>query len=159
MPEKVAIPISFFEYTAEFSRPVLAALMDRAHIVQAVFDALMPWKADIDNLEPITTGKPSEQGVSFKLPEKRVKFFFGAGSCKFTKDDANWAVAEETITILRSALEAFKKTSGAEISLQNTAVMLHLQPQNKTFLEILKPFLSPAIQSLHNLPPKRVLPS
>jgi hypothetical protein len=148
MPEKVTIPISFFEYTAEFSRPILAALMDRAVIVQAIFDALKPWNADIDNIEPITTGKPSEQGVNFKLPEKKVKFFFGAGSCRFTKDDADWAAAEEMITILTSALGALKSTSGAEISLQKTAIVLHLQPRNVTFLEILKPFLSPAIQAL-----------
>src|ERR1035438_5328654 len=105
MPEKVSIPISFLEYTAGFERPVFAAMMDRAGIVQAIFDALAPWKMEIDHLEPITTGKPSEQGVKFKIPGKKATFFFGASSCKFTKDDADWASAEETIAILSRSEE------------------------------------------------------
>jgi hypothetical protein len=148
MPVKITIPISFFEYTAEFSRPLLTALMDRARIVQAIFDALAPWALEIDNVEPITTGKPSEQGVIFKLPRKKISFFFGAGSCKFQKDDADWASAEEMIAILTAALDALKSTSGAEVRLQRTAIALHLQPRNTTFLEILRPFLSSAIQAL-----------
>ena len=150
MPEKVTIPIAFLEYSAEFERPLLPALMDRARIVQAIFDALTPWGMEIDNVEPITTGKPSHQGVNFKLPEKKVVFFFGAASCKFTKDDANWAAAEEMSKILTAARRALFDTSGAEMSVQKTFIALHLQPRSKTFVEILKPFLSPALQSLEN---------
>lgn len=148
MPEKITIPISFFEYTAEFSRPVLPALMDRAQIVQAIFEALTPWAIEIDNIEPITTGKPSEQGVSFKLPSKKVTFFFGADRCRFTKNDADWSSAEEMKVILTAAIEALKAASGAEIGTQKTEISLHLQPKSKTFLEVLSPFLSTKIQSL-----------
>ncbi len=148
MPEKVTIPISFFEYSADYARPIFAALMDRAAIVQRIFDALLPWKLEIDNVEPITTGKPSEQGVKFKIPGKKVTFLFGAGSCKFTKDDADWASAEETISILSAALGALKASTCAEISEQNVAVALHIQPKKAKFIDILKPFLSPAILDL-----------
>jgi len=154
MPEKVAIPISFFEYTAEFARPIIAAWMDRAGIVQAIFDALSRWNLEIDNVEPITTGKPSEQGVKFKIPGRKVTFFFGAESCKFTKDSADWASAEETISILTAALDALKMSSGAVALTQRTAVVLHLQPKNLPFLDILKPFLSPSMQVLDEGPVK-----
>lgn len=148
MPEKVTIPIAFFEYTANFARPILEALMDRARIVQAVYDALTPWKMKIDDIEPITTGKPSEQGVNFRLPDKKVLFFLGADSCRFLKTDANWAAAEEVITILNAALKALRETSGAQFSIQKVSVAMHLQPTKVRFVEILKPFLSPAIQAL-----------
>jgi hypothetical protein len=148
MPEKVTIPISFLEYDAEFVRPIFAALMDRASIVQAIFDAMSPWKLEIDNVEPITSGKPSEQGIKFKIPEKKVTFLFGAGSCRFTKDDADWASAEETIGILAAALDALKASSGAAFSAQHVAFALHIQPKKAKFLDLLKPFLSPILQEL-----------
>lgn len=148
MPEKVTIPISFLEYSADYDRPIFAALMDRAAIVQAIFDALSPWKLEIDNVEPITTGKPSEQGFKFKIPAKKVTFLFGAGSCKFTKDDADWASAEETIGILSAALSALITSAGTKISGQNVAVVLHVQPKKAKFIDIMKPFLSPAMREL-----------
>jgi len=150
MPEKVNIPISLFEYVADFTRPVVAIWMDRAQIVQAMFDALIPWKLNIDNVEPVLNGKASEQGLNIRLPEKRVTFFFGPTTCKFTKDDADWASAEETINILTAATNTLKKVGGVEISAQRTSIMLHLQPKATSFLNILKPFLSPAIQALEN---------
>src|ERR1035438_3201062 len=99
MPELITIPISLFEYVADFERPAFALWMDRVKVVEAVFNVLGPWKPTIDNLEVITTGKNSEQGVNFKLPEKRAAFFFGPASCKFTKEAADWASAEEIIGI------------------------------------------------------------
>ena len=148
MAEKVTIPISFFEYTGEYTRPLLGALMERARIVQAVFDALAPWGLEIDNVDPITTGKASEQGVNFRLPGKRCAFFFGASLCRLTKDDANWATAEELIAILTAALQSLRRASGAEISKQKTSLALHLQPRSMSFLEILRPFLSSRLMEL-----------
>ena len=74
MAELVTIPISHFEYVAQFNRPTFALGMDRASVVQAVFDSLIPWRLDIEDIEPIETGKFSERGVRFKLPQKRVTF-------------------------------------------------------------------------------------
>lgn len=150
MPEKVTIPISFFEYAGQYSRPAITALMDRARIVEAVFEALTPWKIEIDNIEPITTGKPSEQGINFRIPAKKIQFFFGADSCKFSKDDANWETANEVAEILTAASQALTNASGVLLSKQKTAIALHIQPRTKSFVDILRPFLSPAIQSLES---------
>src|SRR5260370_25345231 len=134
MPEKVKITIAVFEYSADFTRPIVALWMDRATVVQAMFDALAKWKLDINDIEAITAGKPSEQGIKIRLSEKRCTVFFGPASFKFTKDDADWASAEETIEILTTALGTLIRASGAELVDQKTAFALHLQPTSKTFL-------------------------
>jgi hypothetical protein len=148
MPEKVTIPISYFQYDADYVRPLVSIWMDRANLVQAIFDTLQPWKLEINNVDPITTGKASEQGIKIKLPEKRVTLFFGPASCRFTRENADWASAEEVIQILRSFLTTLTKVSGAALANQKTSISLHLQPRSKPFIELLKPFLSSEMQRL-----------
>jgi hypothetical protein len=148
MLEKVTIPISLFEYSVDFRRPVVALWMDRAKPVQEIFDALSRWSLDINDIEPITQGKPSDQGIRIRLTKKRCTIFFGPASFKFTKDDADWASAEETINILKTALDTVVHVSGAELIEHKTAFAFHMQPLSKTFLEILRPVLSSALESL-----------
>jgi len=85
MAEQITIPISVFDLSIAYVRPVLNLWLDRAAIVQRMFDVLQPWSLNIDDVESITTGKPSEQGVKFKLPGQKITFFFGPAGCKFTK--------------------------------------------------------------------------
>lgn len=148
MPEKVTIPVSIFDYSSDFVRPIISVWMDRAVLVQSMFDALLKWSLEVNDVEPITTGKPSEQGIKFKLPLKRVTFFFGPSSCKFTREGVDWATAEETIEILQTCLNTLTAGTKAELQNQKTAFILHLQPTTKTFLELLMPFLSPQLQSI-----------
>ncbi|MGB7169901.1 MAG: hypothetical protein WBD32_12915, partial [Acidobacteriaceae bacterium] len=148
MPEKVTIPISYFQYDADYVRPLVSIWMDRANLVQAIFDALLPWQLEIDNVEPITTGKASEQGIKIKLPQKRVTLFFGPAACRFSRDNADWATAGEVIEILRTFLTTLTNASGAELANQKTLIALHLQPRSTTFVKLLKPFLSPEVQGL-----------
>lgn len=148
MPEKVTIPISYFQYDADYLRPLVSIWMDRANLVQKMFDALLPWQLEIDNVEPITTGKTSEQGIKIKLPTKRVTLFFGPAACRFSRDNADWATAGEVIEILRTFLTTLTNSSGAELANQKTLIALHLQPKSVTYIELLKRFLSPEIQGL-----------
>ena len=148
MPKKVKIPIAIFEYRTDFKRPIFEFWVSRASAFNALFETLSRWKITIDDLELITTGKLSEQGVRIKLTEKKITLFFGASAFKLTKDDAGWDTAEETIEILDAALRTLIKEAGAELNNHKTAFALHLQPTTKPFLEILKPFLSPALESL-----------
>lgn len=150
MPEKVTIPIAFFEYTAKYVHPNFQALMDRARIVQGIYDSLGPWQIKVDDIEPITTGKASEQGINFRLPDKKILFFFGAESCKFTKNDANWEAAEDLIKIMKVGLKALRESASVEILNQHASVAMHLQPTKLKFVEILRPFLSPAMLRLEN---------
>lgn len=150
MPELVTIPISFFEYSADFERPVVALWMDRGKVLEAMFDALKPWKPHIDNVEVITTGKTSDQGINFKLPNIRVAFFFGPSGCKFTKEAADWAGAEEIIRILDTARSTLITTSGAVVSAQKAVIAMHMQPKTKNFIDLLKPFVDSQVVSLHD---------
>jgi hypothetical protein len=150
MPEQMTIPISFFEYGADFKVPIMRLWMDRADIVQALFQALEPWNVLLDNVESVTTGKPSEQGVNIKLPLQRATFFFGPAGCKFTKEAADWASAEEIIKLVYTARGALLSASGAVVGAQRTAIALHAQMKNKQFIEVLRPFLPAAILGLHD---------
>lgn len=93
MAELVTIPISIFEFAVDYERPEFKLWMDRASVVQGIFDALKPWEPRIDDVDAITTGKASEQGFAIKLPLKRVSFFFGPASCRFTRENVDWQTA------------------------------------------------------------------
>ncbi|MBB5057739.1 hypothetical protein HDF16_002445 [Granulicella aggregans] len=148
MPELVTIPISYFEVTFDFEDPSIKLWLDRAEVVQAMFTALKPWDIDVDDVDAITTGKPSEQGVKFKLPAKRSTFFFGPALCKFTRDATNWSLAEETIQILDAAMSALLATASVSVAAQKTVIALHLQPKTAPFFEILKPFVPSPLAAL-----------
>jgi hypothetical protein len=154
MAELVTIPISFFEIEIDYERPDVKFLSDRASIVQGIFDALKPWNPSVDDIEPRTTGKFSEQGVNFKLPLKRVAFFFGPASCRFARDDANWDLAEETIAIIETSLAALIQLSGVTMGTKKTAIGVHIQPRKMPFMEMLKPFVAPQLAALEAEPVK-----
>jgi len=142
------VPISVFEYTGEFERPVFEAIADRAPILQAVFDSLAEWKVSVEDVETITSGKLSERGMSLKLQGGHTVFQWTAASIKFTWSDSNWEAAEEAIRLLQTAHVAFVAATGAVISLQKTAVILHIQFKTKKFGDVLAPFIHPALQAL-----------
>jgi hypothetical protein len=152
MAKLVTIPISIFEFAADYERPQFKLLNDRACIVQAVFDALGQWEPRLDDLEIVTSGKASEQGFTIKLPLKRVSFFFGPASCRFTRENASWQTADETIAILDSAVSALLHSSGVSIGSKKTAVSLHLQTRSIPFIELLSPFIPPQLLALDSEP-------
>jgi len=154
MPELVTIPLSFIEFTLDYERQDLTLWVERAHIIQTIFDALKPWNPSIDDLEPISTGKLSEQGFILKIPLKRVSFFFGPASCRFTRDGVDWNMLEETIAILDAAFSAFIRFSGMVIVGQRTVIGLHLQPKTAPFMDILSAFLAPQLAALEKEPVK-----
>lgn len=147
MPEKVAIPISILDYSSDYVRPVISIWMDRAALVQSIFDALAKWDLDVDNVEPITTGKPSDQGIKVRIPEKRVTLFFGPTSCKFTREAVDWSTAEETVEILQTFLATLLAGTSVQLRNHKTALILHLQPAGKRFLDMLNPFLPDSLKT------------
>ena len=152
MPELVTIPISLFELAVDYERPEFKVWMDRASVVQGIFDALKPWEPRIDDVDIVTTGKASEQGFTIKLPLKRVSFFFGPASCKFTRENVDWQTAEETIAILDAAVSALIRSCGVAMGPKNTAISLHLQPKSLPFNALLIPFIAPQLASLDSEP-------
>lgn len=141
MPEPISIPVSYFEATFNYKEPNVMLWLDRATVVQALFIALKPWQIAIDNVEIITTGKPSEQGLRFKLPQKQIAFFFSPTMCKFSKDNADWESAEETITIMDVAFSSLAKSGKIEAATIETAIALHMQPKTLSFMKILGRFV------------------
>jgi len=53
MPELITIPISTFELSIAYVRPVIVFWLDRATIIQKMFDAFQTWHQKLDNLEGI----------------------------------------------------------------------------------------------------------
>lgn len=148
MAELVTIPIAVLEVAVDYLRPDFRLWMDRASVVQSVFDALKPWDPRIDDVDAVTTGRASEQGFTVKLPFKRVSFFFGPASFKFSRENLNWQAANDTMAILETAVEALVRSSGVALGAWNTAVALHLQPKSLPFVELLRPFIAPQLAVL-----------
>ncbi len=148
MPELVTVPISFFEFAIDYERPEFLLWMDRANVIQGIFDALKPWDPRVDDVDVLSVGRPSEQGISLKLPLKQVSFFFGPASCKFTRDNASWQSVDETLAILDTAVSALTRLSGVRVATQRTAVAMHIQPRSLRFVDILRPFVAGRLTSL-----------
>jgi hypothetical protein len=148
MSEIVSTPISFFDMEIEYQKPDFKVATERAPIVEAIWNALRPWNITIDDLELVTTGKISEQGVRFRLPQKSSMFFLGASSCRFVRDNTGWDVAEETITIIDAAVQALLSTSSIQFSKYKTAVVIHAQPKKLPFVKILAPLVPPQMLAL-----------
>jgi hypothetical protein len=152
MPQLVTIPISNFAVAIRYVRPVFQLWIDRAAVIQGIFDGLEPWKPSIDDMEVRADGKPSEQGITLKLPLKRITFFFGPASCKFSRDDADWGAAEETITILDAVLSALTIFGHVTLGNKSTAISLHIQPRTIPFMDILNPFVPCGLAAIESQP-------
>jgi hypothetical protein len=156
MPETVTIPISYFELLAQYDDPDIGTAMDRRHVITALYNALKPWNINIDDVEVITTGKLSEQGVKFKLPQHRITFFYGPVSFKFTQDGASWDTADLSLGVLNAAVAALAQTGDIEIAAYKTTIALHIQPKTVNFFEITKQFVPHQISAIEIESPKTV---
>jgi|GEM_PF-2742714 len=145
MSEIVSTPISFFDLEIEYEQPDFKTSMDRAPVVQAIWNALRPWGMNVDDLEIVTTGKLSEQGIRFKIPLKSSMFFWGPASCRFVRDNTGWDIADETITIIDAAVAALLSASNIKIAKYKTSVIIHAQPKRLPFSKILAPLVPPQI--------------
>jgi len=152
MVEVVTIPVSFFELAVDYEQPALNLLTDRGLVMQAIFNALRRWDAKLDDIEIMTAGKHSEQGVMFRIPPKRASFFFGAEFCRFSRDGVDWSSAEETTTMLEAAISTLLKVSGVATLKLRATIGIHIQPRTKTFMEILSPFMAPQLAGLEHAP-------
>ena len=154
MPHLVDIPIALFEITIQYVRPNMKLLLDRAKVVDALFEVFSRWNIGMDNIEVINEGKPSEQGIRFKIPEKRTTFMLGGGSCTLVRDDVDWTAAEEIIDILTSAYDVVQEVGGIQTSAFKTNIAMHLQPKTAKFMDILVPFSPPQLLKLDSSTPK-----
>lgn len=150
MAQLVTIPLSFAELIVKYEHPSVRAFNDRAAMLQTIFEALLPWSPKLDDVEFVTTGKLSEQGLMFRLPLKQTYIFFGPVFCRLGRDNVGWGEAEETIAIFDTALTAFLNLTGLIPDAKVATVGVHLQPQSGTFMDILSPFAPPQIIGIQN---------
>ena len=152
MAEPVSIPLSYFEYIADFERPMFAVWLNRADLVQSVFDSLIPWNPSIENVEGVNEGKPADQGVSIRLPERKIKILLNPGRFKFNKDQADWNDAGEVTSIVETTRRATLETTGATMKRQTVVIAMHIQLKSKNFRDFLSPFIPERLRDLRDTP-------
>ena len=152
----ITIPFSTFELNIAYERAIIKLLAERTEIVQGLFDALIGCDPKIDDIEVINAGKTSEQGIKFALSSKRISFFFGAASCRFVKEAARWAEADEIMRILDICLAVLGQHSEVEFGKKNTILTLHLQLKTDSFKDVLRRFISPVILQLDAAPSEAI---
>jgi hypothetical protein len=149
----ITIPISTFELSIIYQKPEIRLMGDRVGLVQALFDALAPWNPDLDEMEVITTGKPSEHGIKIRVGSQKASFFFSATGCKFVKEAANWSDAEEILRLLGTVLTTLVETCGVAFAKQVAILSLHLELKTVPFKDILRAFVVPPLLELDSSPP------
>jgi hypothetical protein len=129
MPAAITIPISTFELSVTYEKGAIRLMaLDRAAVLEALPAGFGPWNPQLDDIELITTGKLSEQGVKIRIPNQQASFFFGAASCKFVKESASWPQADETLHLIETALNTLVQTSGVRFIKWVAMISIHLQP-------------------------------
>ncbi len=148
MPAEITIPFSVFELTVQYNKPNIRLMAERAGAVEALFAAFAPWNPQLDDMEVLTSGKPTEQGVQIKIASQNASFFFGATYCKFVKNSAVWAQADGILEVLTAALDALHRATNIVYGGRTSVLTLHLQPKTVQFLDILRRFIAPEILAL-----------
>jgi len=148
MPVEITVPIAVFELTVKYDKPNIRLLADRAGAIQELFAAFAPWNPQLDDMEVLTAGKPTEQGIQIKIATQNASFFFGAMHCKFVKNSAVWAEADQILEILNAALEALHRATGVDYADKTSVLSLHLQPKTVQFRDIIRKFIVPEILAL-----------
>jgi hypothetical protein len=141
MAELVKIPFATSEYHARFERPYIAFIgLDRPRAFEAVFTALLPFNIHLENTEVLVTGTPADHRTIFRIPERGIRFEFGAEEYKFTKEQANWSTVEADGQILLAAERALMEGNDVNIASCIVTVAMHLQLLAKSREELLAPF-------------------
>ena len=152
MSEQVTIPISIFELTVSYEKPVFRLLADRTEVVQALFDSFAGLDPNIDDLELLNAGKTAEKGIRIRSASQRITFFFGAVSCNFTKEAALWTEADNILGALDTFDDHATTVGGVTLGKKNSVLSLHLQMKTGSFKDILRPFIVSHIKQLDPLP-------
>src|ERR1700685_1007885 len=152
MPEIVTTPMSYFEVLVEYERPNLKLWLDRAAVVQALFEAFAKWNVKVDDVDIVSTAKNSEQGIKFRLTEKQVSFFFSPAACRFTRDNTSWETAPETIEILKTAIETLAAKGEIKPATFKTIVALHVQLKSAPFIQVLRKIIPASMAALDSAP-------
>jgi len=95
----------------------------------------------LEDTEFITTGTPAAHKTIFKIPERGVRFEFGAEEYRFSKERASWATTEDDGQILLAAEHALMEGRDVRVVSCGVVVAMHLELLNKRREEVLAPFI------------------
>jgi hypothetical protein len=152
MPASITIPISTFELSVAYQKSEVRILADRVAPLQELLTSLAPWNVALDDVEFITSGKLSDQGIRIKIPHRNASFFFGAASCRFTKEAANWLEVDEIQHLLTTLLDTLARSAAVAFGRSRVILSLHLQPKTVSFKEILRSLMLPPLLKLEPSP-------
>jgi hypothetical protein len=138
----VKIPSASLDYQARFTRPCIGFIGDgRAHAVEAIVNARLPFGFRLANSESHSAGNLAEHKVSFRIPERGISLYFSAEEYRFTKDGPSWATAEDDARVLPAAERALLEGSAANVAICVVTVAMHLQLLAKPREEVLAAFI------------------
>ncbi len=135
------------EYQARYAKPVLSLVMNRADTVEAIFDALLPFNFQLQNMDVFTEGNITAQKIGFRLPERNINFQFSAEFCTFVKQGATWRTAEEDLAVLEAAEGALLRSKNIEVAARSVTISMHLQLLDTHLHDVMAPFLPAAFLS------------
>jgi len=68
MPELITIPVSIVEVIVEYVRPNMKLLVDRATVVDRLFEGFSPWDVKVDNVEALNEGNHPNRESNSSFP-------------------------------------------------------------------------------------------
>jgi hypothetical protein len=155
MPELVKIPAATADIVMRFDRPYIGLLVgEKVKVFEALVTALLPFGFRLANTEIIAGGKPAEERVVIRIPERGITFQFGAEEYQLTKDGAAWSTAAEDAAVWNAAETAFITGSRAVVVSCTATLAVHLLPLSKTRAEVIAPFISAPFNQLADKQPK-----
>lgn len=155
MPELVKIPAATADIVARFDRPYIGLLTgERVKVFESLVTALLPFGFRLANTEIVASGKPAEERVVFRIPDRGITFQFGAEEYRFTKDGAAWSTSEEDGLVWSAAETALATESGAMVAACTATLAMHVVPLSKTRDEVIAPFISGPFKQFTGQAPK-----
>ena len=142
MTALVQIPFANSEYQAHFERPYIGFIgSGKEKVFEAVLTALLPFNLRLEDTEFITTGTPAAHKTIFKIPQRGVRFEFGAEEYRFSKERPHWATAEEDGQILLAAEQALMEGNDVKVVSCRVIVAMHLALLHERREAVLAPFM------------------
>ncbi len=155
MPEKteVDIPYSAFEYTANFTRPIISAWGKAGEFVGGFLEALQPWNFRVDETEvKMAAVRLGEHVITFQQPisgsplRMRVSVWWSRFSVNVEQPD--WSNADSILGLCSAVLEASSRVANAQIGSQQTLLLMHIQSKTTPRIQLTDRLLTPTARDL-----------
>jgi hypothetical protein len=105
MNEIAKIPESYFEYRAEFLRPMFEAWSQPTRILEGMFELLQRWNVSLANAHWEKEPKTIREGqLGFNVEKLSSVMKVGIDSATFIALNPDWGDADNLLTLFESSL-------------------------------------------------------